>query len=235
MCLSFVLAAGLACSSTETSENAAPIADKPAAPPQAAASDINGDYIISGTNPNGSTYDGNLNITKQGEVYQFSWTSGPREYDGVGVRSDDIVAVAFTDGSDGKGCGVVLYKVGADGSLDGRSGYWGVNTSESEKGVRTNGVDLAGTYDVTGKNTAGQDYKGKLAVNKSGRGHSFKWDVGGRSFTGFGVQNGDKAAVGLGGSQCGFVSYEIMKDGRLSGTWGGQGSTEFGTEVARKQ
>ena len=90
-------------------------------------------------------------------------------------------------------------------------------------------------YDVTGSNPDGKDYKGKLAVKKQGRGFRFDWDVGGRTLSGFGVQNGDKAAAGFGGPQCGFVSYEIMNDGRLSGTWGGSGTSEFGTEVARKR
>ena len=244
LCLSLVLAAGIACGNAEKTEDASPIAntataspnsDAPAAPSQAAASDIGGEYSVTGSNPNGTSYSGNLSITKRDEVYQFSWTSGDREYDGVGVRADDTVAVAFTEGADGKGCGVVLYKVGSDGALDGRSGYWGVNSSESERAVRTSGSGLPGTYDVTGKNPGGGEYKGKLAVNKQGTGYSFQWDIGGSAFNGFGIQNGDKVAVGFGGTQCGFVSYEITRAGTLEGKWGGQGSTVVGTEVARKR
>ena len=244
LCLSLVLVAGLACGRTEAPDNVPPVAnapatspssDSPSAPLQAAASDIGGDYTVAGTNPNGTRYNGNLTVTKRDQVYQFSWTIGDREYDGVGVRTDNTVAVAFTEGADGKGCGVVLYKVGADGSLDGRSGYWGVNSSESEKAVRTSGTGLPGEYDVTGKNPSGGEYKGKLAVNKQGAGFSFQWDIGGTPFTGFGIQSGDKAAVGFGGRQCGFVSYDIKGDGSLDGKWGGQGSTVVGTEVARKR
>ena len=235
LCVLLIVIAALACSRTESPEDAPPVENTPATPSQAAASDINGDYIVAGTNPNASKYEGSLNITRRDQVYQFSWTSGERKYDGVGVRTDNTVAVAFTEGSDGKGCGVVLYKVGADGSLDGRSGYWGVNSSETEKGVRTSGSDLAGIYDVTGTNPGGKDYKGKLAVNKHGRGYRFDWDVGGRTLSGYGVQSGDMASAGFGGPQCGFVSYEIMQDGTLSGQWGGSGSSEFGTEVARKR
>ena len=236
LCLSLLLMVGLACNRTENADDAPPVASNtPSAPSQAAASDIGGDYTVTGTNPNGTSYSGNLSVVKRDEVYQFSWTSGDREYDGVGVRTDDTVAVSFTEGADGKGCGVVLYTVGTDGSLDGRSGYWGVNATETEKATRRSGTDLAGLYDVTGKNPTGGDYKGTLAVNKRGRGYSFQWDIGGTSFSGVGLQNGDKAAVGFGGQQCGFVSYVIMRDGRLSGTWGGQGSRDFGTEVAQKR
>ena len=236
LCLSLVLIAGLACGRSESAEDAPPVANAPAAPSsRAAASDIGGNYAVTGSNPNGTGYSGNLTVTKRDDVYQFSWKSGDREYDGVGVRTDDTVAVSFTEGADGQGCGVVLYKIGADGSLDGRSGYWGVNSSESEKAVRRSGTDLAGLYDVTGKNPGGADYKGKLAVNKQGAGYSFQWDIGGTQFNGFGIQTGDKASIGFGGQQCGFVSYEIKPDGTLEGKWGGQGSTVVGTEVARKR
>ena len=201
---------------------------------QTASDEIGGDYTVYGSNPNGTSYTGNLTVTNRGEVYQFTWASGGREYDGVGVRADRTVAVAFTEGADGQGCGVVLYKIAADGSLDGKAGYWGVNESEIEKAVRTSGTDLAGVYDVSGTDSSGKEYKGTLAVNKRGAGYNFQWDVGG-GLNGFGIRTGDMAAVGFGGSKCGFVSYDIKPDGSLEGKWGGQGSTVVGTETARKR
>ena len=228
---------GLGCGSMERSgetgdQTAAP--ENRAAQTQAASTEIGGDYTVSGSNPNGTSYAGNLTVTNRGEVYQFSWASGGREYDGVGVRTDKTVAVAFSEGADGKGCGVVLYKIASDGSLDGKAGYWGVNESETEKAVRTSGSDLAGIYDVSGTNSAGTDYKGKLAIEKQGAGYNFRWDVGG-SLNGFGIRSGDMAAVGFGGTKCGFVSYDIKPDGSLEGKWGGQGSSVVGTEMARKR
>ena len=238
LCVSLVIIAGLACGNKEKSAEVPqqpPAEQTSPAPAARASTNIDGDYIVNGTNPSGTKYSGNLNITKRDEVYQFSWTSGGREYDGVGVRIDDIVAVAFAEGADGKGCGVVLYSIGADGSLDGRSGYWGEGKSETERAIRTSGHDLPGAYDVQGTNTRGEAYNGKLAINSRGRGYSFQWDIAGQSYSGFGVRMDDKAAAGFGGPQCGFVSYAIMRDGRLSGNWGGQGSTAMGTEVAAKR
>lgn len=156
-----------------------------------------------------------------------------KTYDGVGVMTDSTIAVSYTEGSNGKGCGVVLYKINSDGSLDGKSGYWGVNSAESEKATRTSGTDLDGKYDITGKNPEGKEYKGTLEVKKSGAGYSFVCNAG-SSFEGLGVKSGDKVAVGFGGKQCAFVSYEAKPDGTLDGKWGGQGSTSFGTEVARR-
>ena len=48
---------------------------------------------------------------------------------------------------------------------------------------------------------------GTRAVNKRGRGYSFQWDIGGTSFSGVGLQNGDKAAVGFGGRLIRTVSF----------------------------
>jgi hypothetical protein len=52
------------------------------------------------------------------------------------VQNANAVAVAFTEGTNGKGCGVVLYKIGADGALDGKWGGYGstdVGTETAKK------------------------------------------------------------------------------------------------------
>jgi hypothetical protein len=210
---------------TNTASNTVTTAAKP--------KDITGDYEATGTNPNGGGgYKADLTITPRGDVYQFSWKSGGKSYDGVGVMTDGEVAVSYTNGTNGKGCGVVLYKIGADGSLDGRSGYWGVNTMETEKATRTSGSDLEGSYDLTGKNPEGKEYKGTLKVRKDGDGYTFDWNAGSQ-FSGFGIKADNFVAVGFGGKQCAFVGYDIQSDGTLAGKWGGQGSTKFGTETAK--
>ncbi len=199
------------------------------------ARDISGAYTIRGNNADGGgSYGGALQVTKRDDVYQFSWTSQDRKYDGVGVQAENAVAVAFTEGTNGKGCGVVLYKVGQNGSLDGKAGYWGVNSAESETATRKSGSGLEGQYDVTGTNPDGKNYKGTLAVSKSGPGYTFAWNTG-ETHQGFGIQMGDKVAVGFGGSQCGFVGYDVKADGTLDGKWGGQGTTTVGSEIATKQ
>ena len=206
------------------------------AAPSAAAKDISGSYDVAGTNESGGgAYKGTLDVKSRGDVYQFSWTSGTNTYDGVGVQTGNNVAVAFTEGADGKGCGVVLYSIGADGTLDGKAGYWGNNSSESETATRTSGTGLEGDYSVKGKNTQGQEYTGTLGVKKSGTGYAFNWKVGSSPLTGFGIQQGQTVSVGIGGSKCGFVGYEAKSDGSLDGKWGSVGSTSVGTEVATKK
>lgn len=197
--------------------------------------DLGGTYDITGMNENGAgAYKGTLAITNRGDVYQLSWDTAGKKYDGVGVRTGNTVASAFAEGSSGEGCGVVLYKIGADGTLDGKAGYWGNNSSETETAKRTKGDGLDGEYDITGTNTAGQAYDGKLAVKKSGAGYTFSWNAG-STFEGFGIRQGDTVAAGFGGNKCGFVSYELKPGGSLEGKWGGYGSKSVGTETAKKR
>lgn len=209
--------------STRTGDSRVPITTLP------------GTYTVTGSNVDGAgNYEGTLNITKREHVLQFSWASGGRTYDGVGVETGNTVAVAFTEGADGNGCGVVLYNIAANGDLNGKAGYWGVNEAEWENAKRTSGTDLAGKYDVTGTNSGGGDYKGTLDVKKDGDGYAFEWNTGAVA-KGFGIRQGNTASIGIGGQQCGFVSYEVKPDGTLEGKWGGQNSKRFGIEVAKRK
>ncbi len=199
---------------------------------KSAPPDIAGKYSVTGTNENGSAYKGDLEVIKHGDVYQFRW-SGGATYDGVGVQLGDVIAVAFTTGENGKGCGVVDYAIANDGAnLDGVWGYWGTNEKGTEKATRTVGAGLIGAYDATGANPDGKQYKVQIAVAPAGSGYKFVWS---NNSEGFGIRRGDNVAVGIGGSRCGFVSYEVKSDGSLDGVWGGYGSEKTGTEKATKQ
>lgn len=198
-------------------------------------SDISGKYSATGTNVDDrGNYKADLEVTKRDDVYQFSWDSQGTKYEGVGIQAGDKVAVSFTQGTDGSGCGVILYEVNSDGSLKGKTGYWGANNTESETATRTSGEGLEGKYDVEGKNLKGETYNLKLNVKKQNEGYKFSW-MGNRNWEGFGIKQGDTVSVGFGGRQCGFVAYEIKSDGSLEGQWGMQFSTSFGTEKAVKE
>jgi hypothetical protein len=190
---------------------------------------------VTGQNEGGrGGYTGDLLVTKRDEVYQFSWKSGDRTYDGVGLQAANSIGVAYTEGADGKGCGVVLYQIKPDGTLEGKAGYWGVNQAESETATRTSGTGLEGSYDVKGTNTQGGSYTGKLTVAKEGAGYKFQWTAP-SALSGFGIQGADMVAVGIGGDKCGFVGYDVKPDGSLDGKWGSPGSTSVGTEIAKKK
>ncbi|MEO6049861.1 MAG: hypothetical protein ABIP78_00825 [Pyrinomonadaceae bacterium] len=195
---------------------------------------IAGEYDATGTNPTGTEYKAGLVVTPHDDVYQFTWTSGKNSYDGVGVRSDSEVAVSFTDGASGKGCGVVLFTINKDNSLDGKIGYWGNNSMETEKATPKSAGSLDGVYDIVGKNPDGKACKGKLIVIQSGDGYTFDWEAG-TSFSGYGLRAGDYIAVGFGGKHCSFVGYDVQSDGTLKGKWGSQFARKFGTEIAKRK
>jgi hypothetical protein len=197
----------------------------PATPP-----DIAGKYNVLGSNPDGSPYRGTLEIIPHGDVYQFRWSAGT-QYDGVGVANGNVIAAAFANGANGKGCGVVDYEIANDGALDGKWGYWGTSEAGTERATRAGGSGLAGEYDATGKNPDGKEYKAKLTVEPAGNIYRFVWS---NDTEGVGIQQGTNVAVGIGGKRCGFVAYEIRSDG-LAGIWGGYGTDKTGTEKATKQ
>jgi len=199
--------------------------------PLATQANIAGKYNVVGSNPNGGVYRGTLEIIPHGEVYQFRWRAG-NQYDGVGVVNGDVVAVSFAAGANGRGCGVVDYGIRGDGSLTGRWGYWGTDNAGTENATRISGSGLVGEYDASGKNPNGTNYKTKLTVEPAGNLYRFVWS---NNTDGVGIKRGDHVSVGIGGSRCGFVAYEIKADGTLDGIWGGYGSDQTGTETATKQ
>lgn len=193
--------------------------------------DIAGDYAIVGTNEDGSPYKGALKVIKHGDVYQFRWDAG-KQYDGIGIPNGNAVAVSFTGGSDGQGCGVVIYQALAGGTLDGKWGYWGVNEMGTEKATLKSGSALNGDYNVTGKNPNGNGYTSQLTVVPRAGGYQFAWS---NNASGFGIKQGNNVSVGIGGPRCAFVAYEIKPNGVLDGVWGGYGSDKTGTEKATKK
>jgi hypothetical protein len=240
--LAFILfvVAVIGCKSTNTSNNPAQSSQSTSSTSTSTSSNnstpathanIAGKYNIVGTNPNRSVYRGALQVIEHGDVYQFRWNAG-NQYDGVGVVNGDVVAVSFAGGSNGTGCGVVDYNIQSDGSLIGRWGYWGKDEAGTENATRTSGSGLAGEYDATGKNPNGTAYKVKITVEPAGNLYHFVWS---NNTDGVGITEGDNVAVGIGGSRCGFVAYEIKSDGTLDGVWGGYGSDKTGTEKATKQ
>jgi len=196
-----------------------------------ATPDIAGKYNVTGSNPTGTVYKGTLEVIKRGDVYQFRWNAG-EQYDGVGVANNNIVAVAFASGANGKGCGVIDYVIEGDGKLVGKWGYWGVNEAGTETATRTSGSGLVGEYDATGTNPDGKEYKASLTVEPAVNLFRFTWS---NNTEGLGIKRGENVAVGIGGARCGFVTYEIQSDGTLDGIWGGYGTEKTGTEKATKQ
>jgi hypothetical protein len=195
--------------------------------------DISGSYDIRGTGADeaGTPYDGELKITKHEEVFEFYWLVGGSQYQGIGLVDGNTVAVGWANGGRTRDCGVVSYRVSANGKLDGVWAVWGTSETGSELATRAKGAGLAGNYKVSGEDPDGIPYDTTLSITDAGKGYDFHW---GNNSSGFGVRQGNNVYVGFGGSQCSWVFYEIKPGGVLDGTWGSSGTT-LGTERAVKQ
>ena len=95
--------------------------------------------------------------------------------------------------------------------------YWYRDTTRIDTSFQTSSEFTTNDYEFT--------------VEPAGNLYRFVWS---NNTDGVGIKQGDNIAVGIGGTRCGFVSYEIKADG-LDGIWGGYGSDRTGTEKATKQ
>ncbi|RWM10003.1 hypothetical protein [Mesorhizobium sp.] len=83
----------------------------------AAAQSIGGAYTVSGTNFDGSSYDGEATITLTSETTcTIRWETGGSSSDGICMRNDNAFSAGYVMG---KEIGLVVYKVEDDGSLHG--------------------------------------------------------------------------------------------------------------------
>jgi hypothetical protein len=200
------------------------------------SNDVAGSYSITGKNPSGQSYNGDLTIKKQESVYQFSWTVGGSSYDGVGVRDGNLIAVGYGAGDSGKGCGAAIYKIG-DKTLDGKLGGWGYNQVGIQTAVLLKSTDKGEIYTVSGTDTDGSNYSGELfvATSKSAV-YQFALGKNGKPiFVGTGIKVDDYFGAGMGiDKKCGYSIYEVRGD-RLEAAWGIIGDGKLGTEIATKK
>jgi len=198
--------------------------------------DVAGSYDITGKNPAGQSYDGDLTIRKQDEVYQFSWTVGGSSYDGVGVRDGNLIAVGYGAGENGKGCGAAIYKRTGDKTLEGKLGGWGINKVGTQTAILLKESKEGGIFSVIGTDTDGSGYKGELFVAESKTDvYHFAFAENGKAkYIGTGIKVGDYFGAGMGVKQCGYVVYDVKGD-RLEAAWGVVGNDTLGTEIATRK
>jgi hypothetical protein len=92
---------------------------------------VSGTYKITrATMPGGKSYGGNVTIAPRGDARSVEWKlADGSSYSGTGILDGDMLIVGW--GEEGKGAGVVDYKV-SDGTLTGRWGVPGVATLGTE-------------------------------------------------------------------------------------------------------
>ena len=93
-------------------------------------STIEGIYNVKGTLQNGTAYAGKVTVNQRGSTYQLNWTTG-NPYQGIGILRGNVLGVGFGP----QGCGIDVYQVQPDGSLDGQWAILGQIKTGTEKAV----------------------------------------------------------------------------------------------------
>ncbi|MCB8839748.1 hypothetical protein [Aurantimonas sp. VKM B-3413] len=84
----------------------------------AAAQTVGGRYQVSGTNLDGSEYEGTATITVTSDTTcRIHWETGSTTSDGICMLSEDRFAAAYSFNPEE--VGLVVYRVKPDGTLDG--------------------------------------------------------------------------------------------------------------------
>ncbi len=195
--------------------------------------EISGVFNVSGTAANDTAaYNGVLTVAPSGEVYEFRWALNKGTFIGTGVQLGNVAAVSFASVGGGKGCGVTVYRIASDGSMEGRTANWNEPKFTSEKATRVEGDNFPGKYKVSGIGIDGKNYEADLLIKKDGAGYDFEWKTD-KPQVGFGILKGSYAVASFGGRQCSFALYDVQSNGNLDGNWGGQKSVTFGKESAK--
>jgi hypothetical protein len=195
---------------------------------------ILGDYSVMGTNPDGSNYENNLEITASNGIFWWNWLD--RNKPGVGLSYENMVTVAWAKSGY---CGPFVYTLHEDGIL---KGIW-TERFETNIGNETlmprgeSGEGIVGSYALEGTTPDGNPYSNcKVEITNNGDMYEFYWACGDIEMYGVGIQSGN-IVTGIQASKrkaCTFYSYSIEDDGTLDAVWvlDGTDTSEIGTEVA---
>lgn len=188
---------------------------------------VEGNYNIAGTNPDGSEYGCMLDITKNGDVYDWYWFACG-DYEGTGIQQGEMISVAWGSSD----CAIYSYEILADGSLEAIWTPMEYTNLGTERAIpqQADGTTLEGMYAVTGKNPDGSKYEGTLEVIVNGDVYDWRWDVGGE-FQGTGIRRENTVSVAYGGAGCSVMSYLVHEDKTLDSLWAYVGATDLGTET----
>lgn len=200
---------------------------------------IDGSHNIAGTNPDGTTYAGTLEVTPNNQVHTFDYVLGEQQFPGVGILRGNVVAVGYG----GDQCSVASYFVYPDGTLVGMWTVVGSDTTGTENAFRIGDPvyaegamipNVEGTYDVSGTNLAdASEYTGKLTIIPRGDVYQFSWEFPNGPSEGIGILVNNTLMVGYGGEGCGVNAYRVSETA-MDGVWGIYGRETLGTETATR-
>lgn len=206
-------------------------------PVTAGGDDLSGSYkITTGRNPDGSSYQGAVRISRTGEAYRVVWTmTAGSGYEGIGIQMGDVLAVGWGIGG-GKN-GVVAYRING-GTLAGR---WTLSDMKGAIGTEelAGSPELRGNYKIVRSTTPGasKGYAGTVNITPHGDTYTVAWRLAsGESYNGVGVRHGELLVVGWGIRQdsVGVVSYRV-EGATLQGVWAIPGGDSLGAETLTRR
>ncbi|MDY8110516.1 hypothetical protein U0C82_15345 [Fulvimarina sp. 2208YS6-2-32] len=80
--------------------------------------DPSGVYAVSGYNPDGSSYEGEVLVSRVGDTFALSYTIGDDTFTGTALGDDEVLAVGYTSGNDDVGVALMVE------SENGFEGVW---------------------------------------------------------------------------------------------------------------
>lgn len=162
----------------------------------------------------GDTYSGTVDIQKETDAYNIHWNTNAGEYNGVGIKVQNVLYVGWGN----EAFGIVVYKI-KDKKLDGVWTTYGGGMGQ-EVVIDIDEESLEGTYEIKGKNPGGDTrYDGELTILKTGDTYQLEWTTGEVTYFGIGLRNEDILAVGWGmGESFGYIEYTFDKDS-ATGRW----------------
>lgn len=101
--------------------------------PSGSGSGLVGSYDLSGTNPDGGSYQGSMEIATSGAALAVTQEVGSDVLQGSGIQVGDVLAVGFG----AEDCAIAAYAIGRDGVLDGQWGIAGADGLGAEVATPT--------------------------------------------------------------------------------------------------
>ena len=135
---------------------------------------LEGNYNCTGTNPDGSGYRGTTTVTHiSRNRYSLEWSIGTQTFTGTGALEGNTLTVDWGD------TWPVIYKVKADGTLD---GTWSNGRAtetlvplRASKAPRATAL-LEGNFNCTGTSPELSEYHGTLRVTRNSRNrYTIEW------------------------------------------------------------
>jgi hypothetical protein len=181
----------------------------------------------------GVPYDGTVEITSAGSRYKVKWNLAANVVNGLALPLGNKLCVAY-GASD---FSVILYEIGADGSLKGRWGYSSFSANERDGLENVTGGTpgkIEGVHPVKGLNPDGTSYQGTVTITKTDQTYQLQWEILGRIIKGVGIKVDNALfAASVYEGHFGVVSY-AFEGSRAKGVWTTGGESKLGTETLAK-